>query len=145
MTIPRGSRRFVLVREVDVTGVSGTGAVAEGVRFSDGTVALRWLSATPSTVIWPDLDSAMAVHGHNGATRVEWRDPADEAGRLPDVIRVVRAGDEARVMVDDVPFPWFIARDSVSTFLRADELPAVSVELVCKRLEVVSDMEKGAA
>lgn len=33
--------RFELVRDVDVTGISGTGVVAEGVEFSDGTVALR--------------------------------------------------------------------------------------------------------
>ncbi|WP_386674968.1 hypothetical protein [Streptomonospora salina] len=133
------------MREADETGVSGTGAVAEGVRFSDGTVAVRWMSEYASTVFWPDIDTAFAVHGHDGATRLEWRDPADGAGRLPDVIRVVRAGDEAQVMVDDVAFPWFIARDSVSTFVRADELPAVAVELVCKRLEVTSDVEKGAA
>jgi len=36
-----GPRPFVLRRLVDETGVSGTGVVAEGVEFSDGTVALR--------------------------------------------------------------------------------------------------------
>jgi hypothetical protein len=61
-------RRFILVREVDVTGVSGTGKVAEGVVFADGTVAIRWLGDTPSTVVWASLDHAMRVHGHNGAT-----------------------------------------------------------------------------
>lgn len=35
------SRRFTLVRHDDVTGVSGTGVVADGVRFPDGVVALR--------------------------------------------------------------------------------------------------------
>lgn len=33
---------FELVRNNDVTGISGVGVVAEGVIFSDGTVALRW-------------------------------------------------------------------------------------------------------
>ena len=41
-------RAFVLQRNEDETGVSGTGIVAEGVEFSDGTVALRWTSAWPT-------------------------------------------------------------------------------------------------
>lgn len=34
-------RTFRLVRDEDVSGVSGTGAVADGVRWPDGTVTLR--------------------------------------------------------------------------------------------------------
>ncbi len=63
-------RPFVLRRAEDVSGVSGTGDVAEGVVFSDGTVALRWRSATASTVLWASLDDALAVHGHDGRTAV---------------------------------------------------------------------------
>ena len=67
-------RAFRLVRDTDVTGVSGTGVVAEGVEFSDGSVALRWTSAWPTSVVFHDrgMDSVRAVHGHNGATRIEW-------------------------------------------------------------------------
>ena len=61
-------RTFELVRDVDVSGVSGTGAVAEG----DGTVVLRWRGENPSTVVWPDLSAAVRIHGHDGATRVQW-------------------------------------------------------------------------
>lgn len=61
---------FVLYREHDETGVSGTGVVAEGVTFSDGTVALRWVTGHRSTVVWDSLEDAIAVHGHNGKTRV---------------------------------------------------------------------------
>ena len=39
------ARRFELHRDDDVSGVSGTGVVAEGVLFSSGRVALEWLSA----------------------------------------------------------------------------------------------------
>lgn len=63
---------FVLRRDEDHTGVSGTGVVAEGVRFTDGTVVLRWRGAHASTVVWSALDDAVAVHGHDGATRVVW-------------------------------------------------------------------------
>jgi hypothetical protein len=75
-------RRFLLNREVDVTGVSGTGTVAEGVEFLDGTVVVRWLKAgtarpevvEPTTVVHPNVDNVLALHGHNGSTTVEWLD-----------------------------------------------------------------------
>ena len=55
-------------------GVSGTGVVAEGVQFSDGTVALRWTSAWPTSVVFHDrgMESVRAVHGHDGRTRIVW-------------------------------------------------------------------------
>lgn len=68
-------RRFHLARDVDVSGVSGTGIVAEGVEFSDGTAVVRWVAgAHPSTVVWVDVASIEAVHGHGGMTRLVWRD-----------------------------------------------------------------------
>lgn len=67
-------RRFDLVRAVDHTGVSGVGVVAEGVIFTDGTVVLRWKGPYGSTVVWRDLDDAMRVHGHDGATQAVFLD-----------------------------------------------------------------------
>lgn len=68
-------RRFELHRDSDVSGVSGTGVVAEGIAFTDGTAVIRWtVGEHRSTVVWPDVDSVQAVHGHNGATRVVWID-----------------------------------------------------------------------
>lgn len=68
---------FELVRYVDVSGVSGTGTIAEGCVFTDGSVALRWHGSNPSTAIWPNLDSIIAVHGHRGATVVRWLDVSE--------------------------------------------------------------------
>ena len=67
-------RAFLLVRDEDVTGVSGTGVVAEGVQFFDGTVALRWLGEWPTSVVFHDrgIEAVEHVHGHNGATRIVW-------------------------------------------------------------------------
>lgn len=65
-------KRFVLRREVDVSGISGTGLVAEGVQFSDGTCVIRWCGERASTVVWPSLDDVIAIHGHGGATQIEW-------------------------------------------------------------------------
>lgn len=63
---------FHLERDVDVSGVSGTGVVAWGVLWPDGTVALRWCSDTPSTVIWPNIEAVERIHGHGGHTRIVW-------------------------------------------------------------------------
>jgi hypothetical protein len=65
-------RPFALHRREDVTGASGTGTVAYGTRFSDGTVGLRWLGDKPSLVVWKSIDDALAVHGHDGRTDVVW-------------------------------------------------------------------------
>ena len=74
---------FELVRGHDVTGISGTGIVAEGVQFSDGTVCLRWLDhatpevhrtngVRPTTVLHESIGSVLALHGHGGATELVW-------------------------------------------------------------------------
>ncbi|WP_460655850.1 hypothetical protein [Kribbella endophytica] len=55
--------------------MSGTGPVAEGVQFTDGAVALRWYGDYPTTTVWDGIDSVIAIHGHSGATEVEWLDP----------------------------------------------------------------------
>lgn len=68
------ARLFALQRDHDVTGVSGTGIVADGVRWPDGTVSIRWRGERPSTVSWNSLDDAEHVHGHGGATRIVWSD-----------------------------------------------------------------------
>jgi hypothetical protein len=70
------SRRFELHRDTDQTGVSGTGIVAEGIAFSDGTAALRWTSEWPTSVVFHDrgVEAIKKIHGHNGATRIVWLD-----------------------------------------------------------------------
>ena len=67
-------RRFVLERHRDVSGVSGTGRVVEGVCFTDGTVAMRWVGGHASTVVYGSVDDVVSVHGHDGATRLTWID-----------------------------------------------------------------------
>lgn len=67
---------FTVHRHRDPSGVSGTGVVAEGWESSDGqTVIVKWLSATPSIEIWPDIRAVEAIHGHNGATEIVWDTP----------------------------------------------------------------------
>lgn len=68
-------RRFHLIRSQDISGVSGTGLVAEGVVFSDGTTVIRWVAGDHrSTVVWNSVESVEVIHGHNGATQIVWLD-----------------------------------------------------------------------
>lgn len=68
--------RFELHRDVDVTGVSGTGTVADGVVFPDGIVVLHWRGEWPTSVVWYErgVEAVRHVHGHSGQTRVVWID-----------------------------------------------------------------------
>jgi hypothetical protein len=92
-------RGFELHRTHDVSGVSGVGVVAVGADLGDGTVVIRWLSETPSTVIWSSdehtsaMEKVERIHGHGGHTRIVWQapvledlladGPSDGAGGVP--------------------------------------------------------------
>lgn len=75
------TRTFTIQREMDVTGISGTGHVADGVVFPDGTTVVRWRDlggpaaergVRPTTVVFESVEAVEALHGHNGATRLVW-------------------------------------------------------------------------
>jgi hypothetical protein len=67
-------RRFVFNRSEDETGISGTGTVAGGVQFPDGTVVMRWVTASASTGVYDSIEDVVTIHGHGGKTVVEWLD-----------------------------------------------------------------------
>lgn len=67
-------RRFQLLRNEDISGVSGTGVVAEGAVWSSGAVALHWPGYPQATSVWASIYDLIAAHGHDGATEVVWID-----------------------------------------------------------------------
>ena len=75
-------RRFNLIRDVDESGVSGTGTVAEGVQFSNGRCALTWLTQQhqingdnwSSVGVYASIEAVDLVHGHGGLTRIVFED-----------------------------------------------------------------------
>lgn len=67
-------RLFYLLRRTDVSGVSGTGKVADGVEFPDGSVALRWRSKFASTAVYDSIELVEAIHGHDGSTSIHYTD-----------------------------------------------------------------------
>lgn len=71
-------RRFNLIRDEDETGLSGTGLVAFGVQFPDGSVATRWNALIAQTCVWSCLEDVLHVHGHKGKTTIEWIDDDNE-------------------------------------------------------------------
>ena len=67
-------RRFHFERDEDASG-SGTGHVAEGVVSTTGKAVVFWL-VTPFTMgVYNALEDVVAVHGHEGKTRVVFDDP----------------------------------------------------------------------
>lgn len=64
------SKLFNLQRDEDETGISGTGIVANGVVFPDGSVAMRWATDVASTAVYASIEDVEHIHGHGGKTRV---------------------------------------------------------------------------
>jgi hypothetical protein len=67
-------KRFHLFRNKDYSGVSGVGVVAEGVEFTDGTVAMKWLSNISALTVFQSIYDVEKIHGHRGSTEVVWID-----------------------------------------------------------------------
>jgi hypothetical protein len=122
MSIPM--RRFQLHRHMDVSGVSGTGVVAEGVEFGKaldivwpdgvhttlpaGWVRLVWRTEVSSTGLYASVAEVETVHGHGGATVLVWL-------------------DERPLVVDSLSRPWSeaLASHDQVTGLRSLDRPDV--------------------
>ena len=58
-------RRFYLLRITDISGVSGTGVIAEGVQLTGGKCIVRWYGEFCTTVVHDEgVASIEAIHGH---------------------------------------------------------------------------------
>ncbi len=73
-------RTFDMLRLDDATGISGTGHIAEGVVFGDGTAVLRWLTEHRSTAIYESARELLAIHGHGGKTEIRYHAPLGWGG-----------------------------------------------------------------
>ena len=86
-------RPFLLVRREDVSGVSGTGVVAQGVVFATGKAVLSWVTERTSVAVYDSIEVLDAIHGHAGRTYIEWLDEYGRAalarGLAPDGLALV--------------------------------------------------------
>lgn len=64
----------------------------EGVQFTDGRVAIRWMTAKKSTSCWDSMEDMLAIHGHpEYDSELVWSDEApttrwDEQRNMPNFI-----------------------------------------------------------
>ncbi len=68
------AKLFKLVRCEDVSGVSGTGVVAEGVTFEHGHTVICWTRPPHSVAVFESPEAVIDVHGHGGCTKIEWEE-----------------------------------------------------------------------
>ncbi len=69
-------RRFRVWPEENLMGQSRANAFAEGVLFTDGTVAVRFLPPLPTSVVYPQhgLEALERGAGFGGRCEIEWLD-----------------------------------------------------------------------
>lgn len=53
---------FRMIRQKDISGVSGTGHVLDGVVFDDGTTVVRWRSGQASIGIFKSYEDFRKIH-----------------------------------------------------------------------------------
>jgi hypothetical protein len=63
-------KRFYLLRHEDLHGHAGTGVVAEGVVFDDGSGAFTWLTPIKTVTTFWHIRDVKKLHGHEGRTEV---------------------------------------------------------------------------
>jgi hypothetical protein len=63
-------QEFYLRREVDDSGVSGTGIVAHGVILKSGQCILEWITTHVSFGVYPSLKELHDIHSHGGHTKI---------------------------------------------------------------------------
>jgi len=68
------TRRFVLERREDVSGMSGTGIVAIGMVYPSGIAVMEWVSLEKSMGFYHSVAQLEKVHGHEGRTIVRFLD-----------------------------------------------------------------------
>lgn len=61
---------FHLYRTEDLTGVSGVGPVVEGVEFTNGWCAIRWMTERSSFCFYQSIEDVRVIHGHGGRTEL---------------------------------------------------------------------------
>ena len=73
-----------MIRDEDVSGVSGTGPVGEIAEFESGWVVVSFYGYTadvPNVIVYSSLADAEKIHGHQGRTRLVHRPfPGDFVG-----------------------------------------------------------------
>ena len=66
-------KHFYLLRDIDETGMSGTGKVSEGVVLPNGIAIMWWLIEPYSIQIYESIEKLEYIHSHGrNTTKVVW-------------------------------------------------------------------------
>ena len=90
--------QFILRRHHDVTGISGTGIVADGVLFpaaGKSVAVVRWRGDRGSTVVWDHIGHVKEIHGHDGNTVIELV-PVDDLVAALKAVMAIRPASRAQ-------------------------------------------------
>jgi hypothetical protein len=63
-------KTFYMLRHEDIHNNSGTGVVAEGVIFDDGSGAFTWLTDIKTVTVFMKISEVKRLHGHEGRTEI---------------------------------------------------------------------------
>lgn len=63
-------KKFYFLRHEDVHNNSGTGVVAEGVVFGDGSGSYTWLTKHKTVTTFVKFKDVIDLHGHGGKTEM---------------------------------------------------------------------------
>lgn len=64
-------KTYKLVRNKDVTGVSGTGIVGFIAELPSGRCVLEWISNHPTITIFNNIKEIELIHGHDGKSVIK--------------------------------------------------------------------------
>lgn len=128
------TRALFLNRHEDVNGVSGTGRVWEGVLFSNGWVAGKWTTVTPSYGWYPSLECVNKIHGHDGRTSIVFKDVITQGNYVfLEAIDKKSVTDSCQWIAEGLEFPdgWIVLLQlakytSVYWYRNIDELRQIT-------------------
>ena len=94
------AKRFLLIRD-DHDSVNAPGAVAEGIMFQSGKVALNWIARPQSLQTFDSVADLMLIQERNQITRIQWLDLDDAMPRIQasGVQRLQRAQEQLSVIL----------------------------------------------
>jgi hypothetical protein len=100
---------FHFYRIEDHSGVSGTGPVVEGVEFTNGWCALRWITKNSSVCFYQSLQEVKAIHGHGGKTEIVIHDfdpltkrkLPQSSQRFEILMQIIEAASRITVLAED--------------------------------------------
>ncbi len=82
-------KTFTMYRKNDISATHDTNQVNppsepqfEGVVFSDGKCAIRWLTKKRSVAVWDSFEDMMEIHGHpEYGSKIVWHDQKQQRRR----------------------------------------------------------------